>query len=45
MKESNSLAGNVANNFLTKDILLNMKGEYMKETNFLAGNVVKYVLL
>ena len=39
MKELNTLANNVAKNFLKRDILLNTKGQYMKELNTLAGNV------
>ena len=39
MKESNILVGNVVNNFLRRDIWLNIKGQYMKESNTLASNV------
>ena len=39
MKESNTCAGNVAKNFLRRQILLNIEGQYMKESNTLAGNV------
>ena len=38
MKESNIIVGNVANNFLRRDPLLNTKGQYMKESNILVGN-------
>ena len=44
MKESNTLAGNVANNFLIRDMLLNIKGWHMKESNTLVGNVIKNFL-
>ena len=39
MKESNSFAGKVANNFLEREMLLNTKGQNMKESNTLVGNV------
>ena len=39
MKESNTLADDVAKNFLRRDIWLNIKGQYMKESNTLVGNV------
>ena len=41
MKESNTLAGNVAYNYLIRLVLLNTKGQYMKESNTLVGNVAK----
>ena len=41
MKESNTLVGIAANNFLREDILLNTKEQYMKESNTLVGNVGK----
>ena len=44
MKESNTLADNVANNFLRKEILLDIKRQYMKESNTLVGNVAKNFL-
>ena len=44
MKESNSLAGNVAKNFLKRDKLLNIKGQHMKESKTLAGNVANNFL-
>ena len=44
MKESNSLAGNVAKNFLKREILLNIKRQYMKESNTLVGNVTNNFL-
>ena len=40
MKESNTLVCNVANNFPRRDLLLNIKGQYMKESNTLAGNAI-----
>ena len=40
IKESNTLAGNVANNFLKRELLLSTKGQYMKESNTLPGNMV-----
>ena len=33
--------GNVVSNFLLKDTLLNIKGQYMKESITLAGNAIK----
>ena len=39
MNDSNSRPGNAANNFLRREILLNTKGQYMKESNILVGNV------
>ena len=36
MKESNTLAGNAANNFLRREIWLDTKEEYMKELDLLA---------
>ena len=44
MKESNSLAYNVANNFLRRGNFLNTEGQYMKESNTLAGNVANNFL-
>ena len=44
MKESNTHVGNVAKNFLRREILLDIKGQYMKESNTLAGNVAKNFL-
>ena len=44
MKESNSLVGNAANNFLRREVLLNTKGQYMKESNTLVGNVANNFL-
>ena len=44
MKESSTLAGNAANNFLRREVLLNTKGQYMKESNTLAGNAGKNAL-
>ena len=44
MKESNTLVGNVANNFLRRDILLYTKGQYMKESNTLVGNAANNFL-
>ena len=38
MKESNTLAGNVATNLLQRQVLQNTKEQYMKESNTLAGN-------
>ena len=38
MKESNTLASNVAINLLQREILLNTKRQYMKKSNTLAGN-------
>ena len=38
MKASNTLAVNAANNILIREILLYIKGQYMKESNFLARN-------
>ena len=37
MKESNTPVGNADNNSLKREILLNTKGEYMKESNTLVG--------
>ena len=39
MKKSNIFAANAAKNFHRKDMLLNIKGQYMKESNSLADNV------
>ena len=39
VKESNIFVGNVANNFLRRDSLLNTKCHYMKESIILVGNV------
>ena len=39
MKESTILADNVANNFLVRNMLLNTKGQYIKESDTLATNV------
>ena len=37
MKESNTLADNVAISLLQRDILMNTKRQYIKESNTLAG--------
>ena len=44
MKESNTLVGNVANNFLMRELLLDINRQCMKESNTLAGNVAKNFL-
>ena len=41
MKELSIAVDYAANNFLRRDILLNTKGQYMKESNTLVGNVTK----
>ena len=41
MKESNTIVGNAANNFLRGGILLNIKGQYMKESNTHVGSAIK----
>ena len=38
MKESNTLVGNANNNFLTREVWLNIKDQYIKESNSLVGN-------
>ena len=38
MKESNTLADNVANNSLKRVILQNTEDQFMKESNILADN-------
>ena len=38
MKESNILAGNATNNFLSRENLVNTKRQCMKDSNFLADN-------
>ena len=38
MKESNTLARNATIKQQQEEVLLNTKGQYMKETNTLAGN-------
>ena len=40
-KESNTFVGNVANNFLRRKDLLDIKGQYMKESITLAGECGK----
>ena len=44
MKESKTLAGYVEKNFLRREILLNIKGQYIKESNALVGNVANNFL-
>ena len=44
MKESSTLVGNVANNFLRREVSLNTNGQYMKESNSLVGNVANNFL-
>ena len=44
MKESHTLADNVAKNFLSRDISLSTEDLFMKESNILAGNVAKNFL-
>ena len=44
MKESNTIADNVVNNFLIKKLLLNTKGQYMNESRILAVNAINSFL-
>ena len=44
MKESNIFVGNVANNFLKRDPLIDTNGQYMKESNILVGNAAYNLL-
>ena len=41
----NTLVDSVANNFLMKEVLSYIKGQYMKESNTLAGNVANNFLV
>ena len=44
MKVSNTLAGNMTNNFLIREMLLHTKGQYIKESDTIAGNAANNFL-
>ena len=39
MRESQTIADNVTNNFHRRDISLHIEGKYMRESHSIAGNV------